>query len=121
MKTEFRWHEYRVRRQGWRCTLVSRRREVALAIVFLDKGELWLEQIETFHGYRRLGYATALMKEIITNTPRKRRWIRLNVLPFGVPVGMDRDELRIFYAKFGFKVAPKTRNGLQLWQLDTWK
>ena len=93
---------------------------VSCAYLTVNRDELWLDQIITPSSYQRRGYATALIKEIIANPPRLRRWLRLNILPIGNRA-LSVEQLQLFYLKRGFKMTTKTRHGGQVWEMKIQK
>lgn len=119
----FRWtslEKLQPTRPMWTCGLYSRRQKVTEAIITLRHNSVYIELIRTLPQYQRLGYATALMKEIIANPPKRKRWIRLSIQPVG-DENMSKEQLRLFYQKLGFRRRGKIRHTYQTWQLDTRK
>ena len=117
----FVWEETNLGdRHYWKCSRYSRRQVVSYAFLFVLGNEIWLEEIYTRHPFQRLGFGTELMKYIISSPPKRKRWIRLNIQPFGTRT-LNREKLEVFYRKLGFRATKKRRHGSQIWELDTWK
>ena len=81
------------------------------------RDHIWVQYIETHPAHRRKGHARLLMREIITHAPRKKRYVRLIIIPFNDDP-MNRDQLRSFYAGLGFVGTRKRKDGYQIWEFD---
>lgn len=90
---------------------------------YIDKKVLYITNFTTRYECRGMGYATYLLKEIISRFRDKFDLIHLNACPYyfhnGSPVfeapdnGLDMDRLIKFYESFGFKVCGTTEEGFK--------
>lgn len=90
---------------------------------YIDKKVLYITDFSTKYECRGMGYATYLLKEIISRFRDKFDAIHLNACPYyfhnGSPVfeapdnGLDMDRLIKFYESFGFKVYGTTEEGFK--------
>jgi ribosomal protein S18 acetylase RimI-like enzyme len=91
---------------------------------YIDKKVLYITSFTTIYKFRNMGYATYLLKEIISRFRDKFDLIHLNACPYyfnnGSTVfeapdnGLDMDRLIKFYESFGFKVYGTTEEGFKV-------
>jgi GNAT superfamily N-acetyltransferase len=106
------------RTPAWKCKLYGNGNVLSEGCIVYRRDHIWIQYIETHPAFRKKGYATLLMQEIIAHAPRKKRYLRLTIIPFNDDP-MNRDQLRAFYAGLGFVGTRKRKDGFQIWEFDT--